>query len=135
MKATPWKAGLYGGLAGALVFGIIMYMMGMLPMVAKVVGSESELVGFVYHMFNGAIIGLLFALVFSKMATTLGSRVVWGTIYGGIWWFLGPLLLMPMMLGMGPMLSIEGMTGALPSLWGHLIFGLVLGLVFHYSQD
>ena len=47
--------GIVGGIAGGLVFGLMMAMMGMLPMVASVIGSESALVGFLYHMFNRAL--------------------------------------------------------------------------------
>ncbi len=50
--------------------------------------------------------------------------------YGLVWWFLGPLILMPLFLGMGARLSIEGMSMALPSLWGHLIFGGILGILY-----
>jgi hypothetical protein len=53
---------------GGLVFGAMMAMMGMLPMVASVVGSKSALIGFLYHMFNSAIIGALFGLIFGQLS-------------------------------------------------------------------
>lgn len=37
---------------------------------------------------------------------------------------------MPVMMGMGPQLSASGIQSAMPSLWGHLAFGAVLGIVF-----
>jgi hypothetical protein len=55
--------GVVGGVAGGLVFGAMMAMMGMLPMVASVVGSKSAMVGFIYHMFNSVIIGIAFGLL------------------------------------------------------------------------
>ena len=125
-----WKAGVYGGLIGGMVFGIIMAMMGMLGMVAKVVGSDSVIVGFVYHMFNSAIIGALFVPLYGRLASNKGRGLAFGLIYGLVWWFLGPLILMPLALGMGTRLSIEGMSMALPSLWGHLIFGGILGILY-----
>ncbi len=42
-------AGVIGGVAGGLVFGAMMAAMGMLPMVASVVGSESAVVEETYH--------------------------------------------------------------------------------------
>jgi len=45
-------------------------MMGMLPMVAMVVGSESAVVGFLYHMFNSVIIGAVFGLIFGSLSHT-----------------------------------------------------------------
>jgi hypothetical protein len=38
------------GLAGGLLFGIMMYMGGMLPMVGMLVRQESTWVGFIVHM-------------------------------------------------------------------------------------
>src|SRR5918995_4637479 len=55
--------GVVGGIVGGLVFGAMMAMMGMLPMVASVVGSKAASIGFLYHMFNSVVIGALFGLV------------------------------------------------------------------------
>lgn len=38
-------------------------------------------------------------------------------MYGVIWRFLGPLILMPLALGMGSMLTAEGMRMAFPASW------------------
>lgn len=48
-----------------------------------------------------------------------------GIGYGVVWWILGPLLIMPAVMGMG-VFMVNVMT--LQSLLGHLLFGLVLGL-------
>ena len=125
-----WKAGVYGGLIAGLVFGIMMGMMGMLGMVAKVVRSDSVVVGFIYHMFNSAVIGALFVPLFGRLSSDKGRGIAFGLVYGVIWWFLGPLILMPLSLGMGIMLSAEGMKMALPSLGGHLIYGAILGVLY-----
>ena len=93
--------GVIGGVVGGLVFGAMMAMMGMLPMVASVVGSKSAMVGFIYHMFNSVIIGIAFGLVFGALCRTYGLGALWGLVYGVIWWVLGPMILMPLLLGMG----------------------------------
>ena len=93
--------GIIGGIVGGLVFGIMMAMMGMLPMVASVVGSKAASVGFLYHMFNSVVIGALFGLVFGAFSRGYGQGAVLGLVYGAIWWVLGPLILMPLLLGMG----------------------------------
>ena len=46
MNTSNIKQGIYGGLAGGLVFGAMMGMMGMLPMVGKLVGEPSASTGF-----------------------------------------------------------------------------------------
>ena len=58
--------GIVAGLIGGVAFGMMMQMMAapdgkpMMAMVAKVVGSESLAVGWVYHLFNSAVIGGIF---------------------------------------------------------------------------
>jgi hypothetical protein len=52
-----------------------------------------------------------------------------GALNGIIWWILGALILMPLMLGMGDMVFVIGGDQWM-SLVGHLIFGVVTALVF-----
>jgi hypothetical protein len=122
--------GVIGGIIGGLVFGAMMAMMGMLPMVASVVGSGSAVVGFIYHMFNSVVIGALFGLVFGALSHTYGQGALFGLIYGVIWWVLGPLILMPLLLGMGLQFGAAFTPPMLMSLVGHLLYGLITGLVY-----
>jgi len=132
MKFRQLLNGIIGGLAGGMVFGMMMGMMGMLPMIGKMVGQPSALAGFVVHMVNSAIIGAGFAIVFGRFATKIKAGFGFGSLYGVIWWMLGPLTLMPLFMGMG--LGVNwNMTAAInmmPSLMGHLIYGNILGIIF-----
>jgi hypothetical protein len=119
-------AGVAGGLAGGVVFGLLMQMMGMIPMVAQLVGSTSVAVGWVVHLVISAVIGGGFGLVGARFLTGTATAVVAGGGYGVVWWVLGPLLLMPARLGM-PLFTVDAM--AWKSLMGHVIFGVVLGAV------
>lgn len=119
--------GIAGGLAGGLVFGVLMQMTGMIPMVAQLVGSSSPAVGWVVHLAISSFIGASFALLFSGRAGTVVSAALYGMGYGIVWWVLGALILMPARLGM-PVFQIN--TTAWQSLIGHLLYGLVLGVVF-----
>lgn len=122
--------GVIGGIAGGLVFGAMMGAMGMLAMVAGVVGSESAGIGFLYHMFNSVVIGAIFGLIPGYWVHDYRSGALLGVIYGAAWWVLGPLLLMPLMMGMGPGFATAFTPPMLMSLVGHLIFGLIAGLVY-----
>jgi uncharacterized membrane protein YagU involved in acid resistance len=119
--------GVIGGIAGGVMFGLLMQMMGMITMVAQLVGSGSAAVGWVVHLAISAFIGATFALLFGTLARTLVPAALFGMAYGVIWWVLGALLLMPAQLGM-PVFQLN--ATAWQSLMGHLVFGLVLGLVF-----
>lgn len=124
------KSGALAGIIAGVVFGAMMGMMGMLPMIAKLLGGSSAIFGFALHLVFSAIIGGFFGLVLGHMALEKGKGILLGLAYGLVWWFLGPLIIMPVWLGMGLQLSIAGMTTALPSLWGHLVYGFILGLVY-----
>ena len=52
---------------------------------------------------------------------------MWGALYGLIWWVLGPLLIMPAMMGM-PTFALNEMTQS--SLMGHLLFGVAMGFTY-----
>ena len=123
--------GVIGGIVGGLVFGAMMAMMGMLPMVASVVGSKAASVGFLYHMFNSIVIGALFGLVFGAFSRGYVQGAVLGLLYGAIWWVLGPLILMPLLLGMGgPQFGMALSPPMLMSLVGHLLYGVLTGVVY-----
>jgi hypothetical protein len=97
---VPWAqrllAGIIGGVVGGLAFGALMAMMGMLPMVASIVGSKSAVVGFLYHMFNSVVIGALFRLILGGLSHTFARGATFGLLYGVMWWVLGPMILMPL---------------------------------------
>ena len=121
--------GALAGLAGGLVFGIMMAMMGMLPMVAMLVGSESAVVGFIVHMTISAFIGAVYGLVIARFPNTFSVALGGGVANGVIWWVLGALILMPLMLGMSQMVFVIEQAQWM-SLLGHIIYGIVTALVF-----
>ena len=122
-------AGAIAGLGGGVVFGMLMAMMGTLPMVAMLVKSQSAIVGFIVHMVISAGIGGLYGLIASRLPKTTGTAIVAGAVNGVIWWVLGALILMPIMLGMAQMVFQIGQTQWF-SLMGHVIYGVVTGLLF-----
>ena len=124
---TRLLAGIAGGLAGGVVFGVLMQMMGMIPMVAMLVGSKSVAVGWLVHLAIAAFIGATFALLFARWAARLVPGALTGMGYGVVWWVLGALLIMPARLGMDVFVLN---TTAWQSLMGHLIYGLILGVVY-----
>lgn len=123
-------AGVVGGLVGGVGFGIIMGIGGMLPMVAGLIGSSDAFIGFIVHMVISAMIGGSFGLLRGTQAQTYASGSLWGLGYGALWWVLGPLVLMPLMMGMGVRFGAALTPPMLMSLVGHLLFGLLTGLVY-----
>ena len=132
MNVKQISYGIYGGLAGGLVFGAMMGMMGMLPMIGKLIGQPSAGIGFIVHLVNSAIIGAGFAFVLGRFVTSIGSGLRYGLLYGGAWWILGPLTLMPLFLGMGLGVNwnLTAAVNMLPSMMGHFIYGAILGMSY-----
>ena len=137
MSTRELKLGAYGGFAGGLIFGAMMGFMGMLPMIGSMVGQPTAAAGFVVHMVNSVIIGAGFAIVLGRFVSGTRSGVGVGLAYGGAWWFLGPLTLMPLLMGMGFGVNWNAAAAAamLPSLVGHLMYGGVLGLVYAWLRQ
>jgi hypothetical protein len=135
--------GIVGGLIAGLVFGMMMQMMmaptpegsemPMMAMVAKVVRSDSMAVGWLYHLFNSAVIGAIFGWILGGRASGYAAGLTWAAMYGVFWWVLGGLVLMPILLGMpvfAPLLMEPMRPVAAGSLMGHILYGLILGGVF-----
>jgi uncharacterized membrane protein YagU involved in acid resistance len=118
--------GVLGGLAGGLVFGGMMQALGMMGMVAMLVGSESLAVGWLVHLAISAAFGAVYGAVVAPRAVGWAPGIIAGLTYGAVLWVAGPLLLMPARMGM-PLFDIT--TTAVQSLVGHLVFGLVLAAV------
>lgn len=118
--------GVLGSLAGGVIMGIAMQMMGMIGMIGMMVGSESIAVAWLVHLVISAGFGVAYPLLFGNMQ----RQWLGGLIYGFIWFLLGPLTLMPLFMGMGVQWSMAAVVGSMMSLVGHLMYGVVLGLVF-----
>ncbi len=132
MNIKSIQHGLYAGLAGGIVFGVMMGMMGMLPMIGQMAGFPNAAAGFAIHLVISAFIGASFAGLFHRVVQGPSSGLGYGVAYGGAWWILGPLTFMPLMMGMGLGANWNGTAAAqmLPSLFGHLTYGLILGFTF-----
>jgi uncharacterized membrane protein YagU involved in acid resistance len=123
------KRGALAGIAGGIVLGMMMAMMGSLTMIASMVGSSSAAVGFIVHIMISAAFGMVFGLIGFKTAASKTQTLIRGSIYGIILWVAGPLVMMPLMMGMSNMVfSIGG--AQLLSLMGHVIYGLVTAYIF-----
>ncbi len=137
MISSRIKYGISGGIMGGLVFGMMMAKMGMLPMIGGMIGFPNAAAGFLMHMMISAGIGASFGLLLGPWLRSRGQSLLLGGLYGAFWWLLGPLTMMPLMMGMG--LGANWNTAAassmLPSLMGHLIFGLVMGFAYSRGEN
>lgn len=130
--------GMLAGLAATVVLSMLMVakgMMGLMPdvdvihMLAKQMGSGPAM-GWVAHFMIGVVgYGIAYALVFSKLP--FGGHALRGLTLGVAGWLAMMVMLMPMMgAGLFGLQMPSGVMVPVATLMLHVIFGLVLGLVF-----
>ena len=136
VKLNLGKAAL-AGLVGTVVMTGLMLMapkMGMPPMnigamLGSVMGGNVAL-GWAAHFMIGVVLALGYAAFFASRLP--GPSAVRGALYSLLPWLMAQVVVMPMM-GMG--FFSGSMIAAGGSLMGHLVYGLVLGLVYGTSPS
>jgi hypothetical protein len=124
------KWGAIASIAGGLLFSFLLLSAGYLPKLAALAGGSSAALGFVVNMVVSAGIGMSYGLLFQREAPNFASAICWGLLYGLIWWFGGPLTLLPLFLTGSFDWTVDAATALLPSLVGHLLYGAVTATVF-----
>jgi uncharacterized membrane protein YagU involved in acid resistance len=122
-------AGAAAGLVAGIPLGIIMQATDVMPMVADLISDPSTGLGWLVHLFNSALFGAIFAVLFSRWIARPGAAIGLGLVYGIAWWVLGALVIMPAWLGMSEMIFQVG-GDQWWSLLGHLLYGLLLGALY-----
>jgi len=123
----------YGAAAsvvGGSLFTVVLLVTGSLQDMAKIFGSSSLTFGVVINMIVSAFIGMSYGLLFRHEAPDAGSAIAWGFVYGLLWWFIGPMTLLPILLGGSFSWTTGTAASLLPSLIGHLIYGAATAVTF-----
>jgi hypothetical protein len=118
------------GVVGGWAFGKWMAAVHFYPLVAGLVHSDSPEVGMALHFLIAVVIGASFGVLFQPDVRGLGSSMGWGLGYGIFWWFFGPLTLLPLLQGQPLDWSYEHGSDLFGSLVGHIVYGLLVGLVY-----
>ncbi|HYS79428.1 MAG TPA: hypothetical protein VEM76_01900 [Anaeromyxobacteraceae bacterium] len=127
------RALVVGGLAGVVggwAFGKWMAQAGFFPLIAGLVGSQSRMVGVTLHFTFAIIIGASLGVLFQRDLRGYGSSMGWGMAYGILWWFVGPLTVMPIWAGQPLDWSWQRGAALFGSLVGHIVYGLIAGLIY-----
>ncbi|MDA2187247.1 hypothetical protein PDN08_05870 [Bacillus cereus] len=120
------KIGIIGGIIGGVIFGIIMQMMGKIAMIAGIMGSSSLLSGWIIHM----MISIIFGITFGLLTSVIKNRLVLTIVFGVGIWIVGPLVIMPIMMGMGTNLLNAFAPQQLMTLGTHLFFSIIVAIAF-----
>jgi len=128
IRSLQWGA--VAGLAGGIVSSPVLFAACILPRIA---GLDTSLVGargLLIHLLISALIGMSYGLLFRGEASSFGLGVAWGWLFGLIWWYLGPMTFLPLLLTGQIDWRPEAASALLPLLPGHLIYGAVTATVF-----
>src|SRR5262249_20796293 len=132
LRSLGW--GVIASLAGGATFSIVMASTGALSRIAGLVDSSSPVLGVVIHLCLSIRIGASSALLFQREPPPAGAGVLWGMLYGLVWWFFGPLTFFPLLLGGSFSWTPAAATAALPELIGHLLYGATTASVFLFLE-
>ena len=84
------RLGIYAGLFGGSIFGVMMAVAGMYPVISSMVGMENAIVGFVIHLIISAVVGAIFGFALDDMVMQgPGMSLGVGAVYGIVWWVIG----------------------------------------------
>jgi hypothetical protein len=128
LHSLGWGA--LAGLAGGLVSSPVMIATGVLPKIAGLDTPLSIFRGLLLHLLVSVLIGMTFGLLFRRESSSLGLGVMWGWLFGLIWWYLGPMTFLPLLLTGEIDWRTSAASALLPSLMAHLIYGATTALAF-----
>jgi hypothetical protein len=128
LRSLEWGA--LAGLVGGVASTPILLATGVLPTIAGLDTRLSSFGGLLIHLLVSALIGMSYGLLFRNEASSVGLGIAWGWVFGMIWWYVGPMTLLPLMLTGVCDWSTDAASALLPSLMGHLIYGAVTASTF-----
>jgi hypothetical protein len=134
-----WQAGVVAGLVGGFVMGIMLTMQ-MTPVIENAIpalwGLSGGLAGWVVHMSNSAVLGVVFAAIASagglrEYGRSSGTSAALGIAYGVVLWVVLAAIVMPTWLEAVGFPMAPAVPNFNPmSLVGHVVYGAVLGAVY-----
>ena len=128
LHSIEWGA--LAGLVGGLVSIPVMDATGILPQIAGLDTSFGGIRGPLIHLVVSTGIGMTYGLLFRDEAPSIGLGVPWGFLFGMIWWYVGPLTLLPLILTGVYDWRASAAAALFPSLLGHLIYGGATAFTF-----
>jgi hypothetical protein len=137
IELGDWQAGVGGGILGAAVMAIAISAMNPPTLVGGIPGLytlSGGIAGWVVHLSHGAILGVVYAAIVEADAVSIdsvGKYLGAGLGWGIVTWGVLAAIVMPIWLSaVGFPQAPPFPNFAIPSLIWHLIYGVVLGIVY-----
>ena len=127
--------GAAAGIAGGLLYTLMLARLGSFEGIAQLMRADNAAVGVLVHAVVSVIWGAVYGLLFRRQTYGIGSAVGWGVAFGFFIWVVGPNTLFAVLTGQTPDWSADSTAPRTASLVGHLVYGAVLGVGFHYFES
>ena len=131
-RSLQWGA--LAGLAGGVVASPFMFAAHMFSSVVGVDTHLSLKAGLVIHLLVSVLIGMGYGVLFRDEASSVAMSGAWGWLFGLIWWYIGPLTLLPLSLTGEIDWRVSAVSALLPSLLAHLVYGACMASVFYVLE-
>jgi len=128
IRTVGW--GGVAGLAGGLLYMLVLVATGSLGEIAGIVGGNSPGLGIAVHLCISVLLGVSYGLLFYREAPNLASAIAWGLVYGLSGWYIGPLTLFPLTQGNASLWVPSAAEAQFPAMVGHLTYGAVAAAAF-----
>jgi hypothetical protein len=153
-ERVAWRGGALAGLAAGIAMGAMLTVQ-MRPVIAVAIpsmyGLDGLAAGWAVHLFHSVVLGIVFAGVASvasgvesvgrradsdgRRAASVGRSTLLALGYGVVLWAALAVVVMPIWLGAVGSPANPPFPNVNPlSLVGHVVYGLVLGLVFPFLE-
>lgn len=147
--SDTWGAGIVGGTIGGVAMGLVLHGgANMMPLIGALYGWPTVLGGWIGHLINSALLGLLFALLVSRwqLHDRISGAVEWaiyGILYATAVGLVTGGIMLPITINlMGanalpePVVPLSGFVGGLLVAFSagvaHLVYGALLGTIYGY---
>ncbi|MFB6223926.1 MAG: hypothetical protein ABEH86_09695 [Haloarcula sp.] len=149
---SGWVAGAASGLIAGIGMGIVFHAgANLMPFVGALYGWPTVIGGWVVHLMNSVLAGVLFAVIITRpilqeQATTFGESVAAGVVYAAAIGLVSTGILLPVSMNLlgvqsfpEPLIPLPGMLGSFLVIVSvgvaHLVYGLLLGATYAATRD
>lgn len=144
---STWGAGVAGGLVGGIGMGVILHAgANMMPFIGALYGWPTVVGGWIAHLVNSVVIGLVFTLLVSRpvvrrQMTTVPGSVIGGVIYAAAVRLVTTGMMLPISMDIIGIQTFPESLLPVPSVVGgilvvmsvavaHLVYGVLLGVTY-----
>lgn len=126
---SPVWNGALAGLGAGFPSGIVLQQMWVLTPLPLIFGQSPGIrLGWAIHLAIAAIFGGVFGAIFRETETRRGTVLIAGVLMGILVWVVGPLYLIPVLIGLPPQFGL--MDRWLEVGFAYALYGICLGAFY-----